>query len=304
MAAPPVGQTPADEDALSALFGGLHTAEAPVAPTADLFASTPVAPAPPVYTPEPAFTVEPMLPPAPPSEPAPPYEPPYEPQPSGAGYSPDFSATPPSPDDPTAGTQFFGGGSGDYEEPPNLDRTTAGEKAAFALAFLIPPAGLIASIVAAANSSRRRGWIHGFVRAALVISIVTTVAAGIAGAYGYKVLEDQRRFDSLVAASTQFCSTVAEQPDMVTPPTFGFPGPGASIPETIERIQAYIDRFDGLAAVSPSGIRTDVTRVADAARDILGTIETTRLVNDAQNVANMTNVAESTRIAAWEAQYC
>jgi hypothetical protein len=229
-----------------------------------------------------------------------------EPAPSApaAGYAQAFSSTPPSDDDPTAGTQFFGGGTGGYEDPPDLDRTTVGEKVVFVLAFLIPPAGLIGSIVAAAQSARRRGWVHPFVRAGLVISIVTTIIVGIAGAYGYKVLEDQRRHDALAAASTQFCATIAEQPGMIDPPTFGFPGPGASIPETIEGIQAYIDRWDALASVSPSGIRPDVTRVADAARDILETIETTRLVNNEQNIANMTQVAESTRIPTWQAEYC
>jgi hypothetical protein len=91
---------------------------------------------------------------------------------------------------------------------------------------------------------------------------------------------------------------------MITPPTFGFPSPGNSIPETIAGIQAYADKFDALAAVSPSGIRPDVTRVADAAREILSTIETTRLIDNASNVANMTNVAESTHLVAWAREYC
>ncbi len=303
LVSPPVGERPADADPLSSLFGGLQTAEAPVAPTVDLFESTPVAPASPVPAPEPAFTVEPELPTAPPPA-AEPEQPRAAAQAASGGYARTFSSAPPSDDDPTAGTQFFGGGTGDYEEPPDLDRTTVGEKVVFALAFLLPPVGLIGSIVAATQSARRRGWVHGFVRAGLVISVVTTIAAGIAGAFGYKALEDQQRRDSLVAASIQFCSTIAEQPDMIAPPAFGFPGPGASIPETLDGIQAYIDRWDALAAVSPSGIRPDVTRVADAARDIHETIETTRLVNNEQNVANMTNVAESTRIPAWEAEYC
>jgi hypothetical protein len=303
LTAPPVGERPSDEDPLSSLFGGLQTAEAPVAPTVDLFESTPVTPAPPVYVPEPAFTVDPVLPPAPAVEVEQPYEP-AAPAPVGVGYAQTFSSSPPPDDDPTAGTQFFGGGTGEYEEPPDLDRTTVAEKVVFALAFLLPPVGLIGSIVAAAQSARRRGWVHGFVRTGLVISVITTIAAGIAGAYGYKALEDQQRRDSLVAASAQFCATIAEQPDMIAPPAFGFPGPGASIPETLEGIQAYIDRWDALASVSPSGIRPDVTRVADAARDIYETINTSRLVNNEQNIANMSSVAETTRIPAWEAEYC
>jgi hypothetical protein len=302
---------------MSALFGGLgtETAEAPAVSTADLFASTPVAPPAPVYAPEPAFVVEPALPPAPPPTPpieaCPPVEPAYTPTPPPspapdprAGYPQAYGSEPPPTDDPTAGTQFFGGGTGDYEEPPDLDRTTAGEKAAFALAFLVPPVGLIGSIVAAAQSSRRRGWVHGLVRAALAISVVTTIAVSVAGAFAYKAFEDQRRHDALAAASTQFCATVAEQPDMITPPTFGFPAPGDSIPATLESIQAYVDKWNALAAVSPTGIRPDVSRVADAASEIQSTIETTRLVDNEANVANMSNVVGTTGIVAWASEYC
>jgi hypothetical protein len=296
LVSPPAGERPADQDPLSSLFGGLaETSEAPIVPTADLFASTPPAPSAPVYTPEPAFAV-PATPPAAPAQPA------YVPA-APAAAAPVYSA-PPSDDDPSGGTQFFGGGQGSFEEPPDLDRTTTGEKVAFALAFVVPPAGLIGSIVAAAQSARRRGWVHGFVKAALAISIVTTIVAGIGGAYAYKVFDDGQKHAALEAASAQFCSTVADQPDMITPPTLGFPGPGASIPETVTAIQEYIDRFDGLAAVSPSGIRPDVGRVSEVAGEILATIEETRLVDNEQNVANMTAVAESTGIVQWAAEYC
>jgi hypothetical protein len=308
--APPAGERPADQDPLSSLFGGLApTAESPIAPTDDLFASSPVAPPAPVYTPEPAFTAQPTPPAAPaPPAPEPVYVPaaePLAPAPApSAGYTQAFSSTPPPDDDPNAGTQFFGGGTGSFEEPPDLDRTTAGEKVAFALAFVVPPVGLIASIVAAAQSARRRGWVHGFVRAALVISILTTIVAGIGGAFAYKSFEDQQRHAAIEEASAQFCSTVAEQPDMITLPTFGFPGPGPSIPDTVTAIQEYIDRWDALADVSPSGIRQDVTRVADVAREILATIDETRLVDNEANIANMTAVAASTRIPAWATEYC
>ncbi len=305
VAAPPVGETPADEDPLGSLFAGLApTAESPQVP-ADLFASTPIVPEAPAYTPEPAFTAEPVAPAPPVYEPEAAYVPAAAPAPaSGDGYSQTFASTPPPDDDPNAGTQFFGGGTGNYEEPPDLDRTTVAEKVAFILAFLVPPAGLIASIVAAMQSARRRGWVHGFVRAAIAISLVTTVVAGIGGAMAYKAIEDEQKHAALEAASAQFCATIDEQPQMIEPPTFGFPGPGASIPETVESIQAYIDRFDGLASVSPSAIRPDATRIADVARDILAKIEETRLVDNEQNIANMSVVAESTRLPAWHAEYC
>jgi hypothetical protein len=210
----------------------------------------------------------------------------------------------PSDDDPNAGTQFFGGGAGEWEEPPNLDRTTLGERIAFILAFLVPPAGLIASIVAAVQSSRERGWVHRFVKVGLVISLLLSVVAGFAGVNLFKALDDARKHDAIAAASTQFCQTIADRPDMISPPAFGFPAPAASIPDTISSIQEYVDRWDALATVSPSGIRPDVKRVADAARGILTTVTESRLVDNDQNVQVMSSVATSTKVVGWSEEYC
>ena len=213
----------------------------------------------------PRSRLQPLPPPPRRLEPEPAYVPDRgRPRPApSAGYTQAFGSTPPPDDDPNAGTQFFGGGTGSYEEPPDLDRTTTGEKVAFALAFVVPPVGLIASIVAAAQSARRRGWVHGFVKAALAISIVTTIAAGIAGAFAYKTLEDQQRHAAIEAASTQFCATVAEQPDMITPPTFGFPGPGPSIPDTVD-VDPGVHR--SLATPSRTSRRAGSARTSPASR--------------------------------------
>lgn len=305
-AAPPSTAPPASDDPMASLFGGLaETSEGPVVPAGDLFASTPPVAAAPVYTPEPAFAVPPEAPAAPVPAPEPAYVPaaPAAAPASAPGSAP-YRAAPPPADDPTAGTQFFGGGEGSYDEPPNLDKTTVGEKVAFALAFVVPPAGLIASIVAAAQSARRRGWVHGFVRAGLVISVVTTIIAGIGGGFAYKAFDDAQKHDALEAASAQFCATVAEQPDMITPPTLGFPGPGASIQETVDSIQAFIDKWDALAAVSPSGIRPGVARVSNVAGEILDSIEKIRLVDNEANIANMTAVAQSSGVIEWHDEYC
>jgi hypothetical protein len=56
--------------------------------------------------------------------------------------------------------------------------------------------------------------------------------------------------------------------------------------------------------VSPTGIRADVSRVSDAASGILDNITTTRLVNNDENVAIMSSVAQSTNIVGWSQEYC
>jgi hypothetical protein len=313
LVSPDTGELPADEDPLKSLFG-LETEEQPAivdaappawetpaavaAPELPTFSPEPVPPVAPAYTPEPAFAAgvgsEPTFAAAPaPASGAP-----------SSSYALTDPSSAPSDADPTAGTQFFGGGAGEWEEPPNLDRTTVGERIAFVLAFILPPIGLIASIVAAVQSARVRGWVHRFVRAGLVIAIVTTVIAGFAGAYLFKVLEDARKHDAISAASAQFCAAVAADPTLIAPPAFGFPPPGASIPDTVTTFQAYVDKWDALAAVSPSGIRNDVTRVADSAREILDTVTKAHLVDDAQNQAVMSSVAESTNVVGWSEEYC
>jgi hypothetical protein len=311
------GELPADEDPLKALFGleteeqpaivdptpaAWETPSAPAAVGLPPFTPQPVEPAAPAYTPEPAFAV--AADPAVAAEPA--FAAAAAPAPGAASssYALTNPSSAPSDDDPTAGTQFFGGGTGEWEEPPDLDRTTLAERIALVLAFVLPPVGLIASIVAAVQSSRVRGWVHGFVRTALVISIVTTVIAGFAGAYLFKVIEDGRKHDSIAAASAQFCATIAADPTMIAPPSFGFPAPAGSIPDTVTAIQAFVDKWDALAKVSPSGIRNDVTRVADSARDILDTVTKSHLVDDEQNQAVMSSVAESTNVVGWSEEYC
>jgi hypothetical protein len=297
---PGTAPVPADEDPMKALFG-LQTEEqpaidldafaapaAPVAPAAPAVTEPPSTPAQPSFPP-PSFAADPVAAPGPVMAP----EPAYAPEPAPA----------PSDNDPTAGTQFFGGGVGEWEEPPDLDRTTTFERVAFVLAFT-GPIGLVMSIMAAVRSSRTRGWVHKFVRAAIGISIVFTIIVGILGAYLYKVAEDARQHDALEAASVQYCQTMADNPDMLSLPTFGFPAPGASVPETLEAIQEYVDRWDALAKVSPTQIRADVTRVADSARGILDTITTTRLVNNDENVAVMSSTASQTNIVGWAEEYC
>jgi hypothetical protein len=308
--ASPLGEGPSDEDPLKSLFG-LETEEQPAIdlgnapPSAPSQIDLPVfsEPAPvaapqPVYTPEPPFAEAAV----------PPLEPAFATAPAAASGSSSYALTDPAnvppDDDPNAGTQFFGGGAVEWEDPPHLDRTTLFEKIGLVLAVILPPVGLIASIVNAVQSSRERGWVHRVVKISLVLSVIMTVVAGFAGAYLYKVIDDARQHDAIAAASTQFCATVEADPGLISPPAFGFPAPGASIPDTIASIQAYVDKWNALAGVSPSGIRTDVNRVADSAQGILDAVTETRLVNNDENIAVMSSVAQSTNVVGWADEYC
>ncbi|HEV7741765.1 MAG TPA: hypothetical protein VGO65_05045 [Pseudolysinimonas sp.] len=300
---PGSGDVPADEDPLKSLFG-LETEEQPTIAPEHVAVSTPL----PTYTPEPPATAVYVPEPAFAAAPAPTLEPALATSGSTASGTSSYALTspaaPPADDDPNAGTQFFGGGVGDWEEPPDLDRTTVGEKVGLGLSIVLPPIGLIAGIVNAVQSSRERGWVHRIVRISLVLALILSVVAGFAGTYLYRVVDDARKHDALQAASAQFCSTVAADPSMIVPPAFGFPGPGPSIPDTLTSIQAYIDKWTALAKVSPSGIRTDVNRVADAASGIFDSITQSRIIDNEANIATMSSVAASTNIVGWADAYC
>jgi hypothetical protein len=339
IASPPASSVPADEDPMKSLFG-LETEEhpairpdapapepsgfgfdAPAAapePPADQFAAaqppafTPEPSAPlPTYTPEPAstsapYTPEPSFAAAPSAAPVP--EPAFAaaaaPASGASSYSLSQSGGVPADDDPSAGTQFFGGGAGEWDDSPDLDKTTTVEKIGLGLAILLPPIGLIAGIVNAVRSSRERGWVHRLIRISLGVAVVMTVVAGIGGAYLYKAIDDARKHDAIAAASAQFCKAVTDDPSMISPPAFGFPAPGATIADTITSFQAYVDKWTALAGVSPSGIRADVNRVVDSAQGIVDTVTKSRLVDNDQNIEVMSSVAGSTNIVGWADEYC
>jgi hypothetical protein len=194
--------------------------------------------------------------------------------------------------------------SDDDDDEPDIGRATVGEKIGLALAVLVAPIGLIVAVVAAARSSRRRGWVIGIVRASIAIAAVLSIVIGIGGYYEYTQLKLRQAHDEVAASSAAFCSTIKANPSMKQLPTFGWPAVGASIPESLKAMQAYEDRWTKLAAVSPAGIKSGVARVAAQAKKIVDSVEVARTVDDASNVAAMSAVASGSGVPAWYSEYC
>ncbi|HWH27218.1 MAG TPA: hypothetical protein VNT53_11315 [Pseudolysinimonas sp.] len=178
------------------------------------------------------------------------------------------------------------------------------EKITLVAAVLLPPFGLVAAIAAAVLSRSRRGWVIGLLKAAIALGIITTVIAVFGGVAAQKAIEAQRTHAAVEAASAKFCATIAKQPDMVEAPTFGWPKPAASIPDSIAAMQAYADRWAALAKVSPKGIRADVQQMSAAATQVIESVTVSRTVDDAGNIAVMTQAASSTAIPQWADNYC
>lgn len=183
-------------------------------------------------------------------------------------------------------------------------RTTAGEKAAFALAIVLAPLGLLASIAAAAISSRRRGWVPGLVSAGIVVGSVLTVAAGAAGVVVDGIAADQARQRSTAAASQPMCRAIRLVGLDPSGGEFGWPTPGDSIASTLSAVQAYADRWAAVSALAPSTLQSGTASIVSAAVGIESSIASSRTIDDAGNRARLRAVRGQSNLPRWVATYC
>lgn len=190
------------------------------------------------------------------------------------------------------------------ETPDDLERSTAVEKIGLVLAVIAGPIGLVMAIVNAARSGRRRGWLIGIVRASLVLGVLSSIAAGIAGYVLWNVRLDQIAHAEVAAASAEFCAAAQVDPAMVTPPTLGWPAEGASVSESITTMQTWTDRWAALAGSSPAKLRTGIELLAQTGQTIVDSVTQARVVDDTTNQAQIAAAAGQSGVAAWHTTYC
>ena len=227
---------------------------------------------------------------------------PVESAPSPSDFSLLLAAPPPASEGPGPSSPLD---TAPYRsDEPDIGRSTVGEKTTLLLAILVPPLGLLAAVVGAILSARRRGWVIGLLRAAIAIGLVLSVAAGIGGYLGLTALQQQQAHDRTAAASAAFCSTITAQPTLISSPAFGWPAAGATITDSLAAMQTYADTWTKLAKASPDGIRPEVAKVATAAKQIINSVTVARTVDDASNIALMTATASASGVPGWYAEYC
>jgi hypothetical protein len=190
------------------------------------------------------------------------------------------------------------------ETPEDLERSTIAEKLGLVLALLTGPIGLAVAIVNAVRSGRRRGWLIGVVRASLVLGVLSTIAAGIAGYTYWNIRADQIQHAETAAASAEFCAAAEADPTMVTPPTLGWPAPAASVGESIVLMQAWTDRWTALAATAPPGLKSGIELLAEKGQTIVDAVTQARTVDDAANQAQIAGVEAQAGVASWYSTYC
>jgi len=192
-----------------------------------------------------------------------------------------------------------------YEEvdEKQLARSTPLERVMFVLAFAVPPVGLIGSIVTAARSSSRRGWVIGLVKAGIAVGVVLSlVTAGFAYA-GYSVLQQQQAHDRIAAASAEFCAAMTKDPTLARDDG-GWPAPAGTVPQSLTAMQKFVDRWNALAKESPSGIRSKVATVAAAGSEVIKTVTAQRTINDADNRSLVQSAVSSAGVQNWRSEYC
>lgn len=194
----------------------------------------------------------------------------------------------------------------DFSDRPERTRPRASplEWAALVLAVVAPPVGLLTSIAARIVASRTHGWITRVLRAATVVSIVLTVAVGIGAIASTVIGQREAAQATLVADSAPFCAALDETPGVLELPGYGWPTERLSIPDSIVAMQAYQERWAGLAAIAPDGILPGVRSVADAAQSLTNSLVTTQVIDRARNLEQISTVTRASGIPAYVSTYC
>jgi hypothetical protein len=209
--------------------------------------------------------------------------------------APPATAFPPGPLLPTANPM---------EPPEHLERATTGERVGLVLAVLTGPVGLILAIVSAVRGARRRGWVIGVGRAAIVLGVISTIGFGIGGVVLADLRAQQMQFDRLAAASAEFCAAGTENPALVAPPTLGWPAPAATVAESLTLMQEWTTRWTDLAATSPEELRAGLELLVAQGTTIVDTVTQARSVDDAANQAAIAATATQSGVADWFQTYC
>lgn len=194
----------------------------------------------------------------------------------------------------------------DFSDRPERSKPRASplEWAALALAILAPPLGLVVSIAARIVASRTHGWITRVLSIATVVSIVLTIIVAAGAVVSTLVGQSEAAEAKIVADSAPFCAALDETPGVLDAPGYGWPTERLSIPDSIVAMQAYQERWAGLAAIAPDGIRPGVRSVADAAQSLTNSLVTTQVIDRERNLEQISTVTRATGIPAYVAKYC
>jgi hypothetical protein len=189
-------------------------------------------------------------------------------------------------------------------EPRRRSGTGVVDWVALGLSILAPPVGVLASIAALIIGVRRNGYAATVAKVALGVAIVLSLVLGVAY---YLVTVSQQKtaaYDAIVQSSSQFCARLKTDPATLASPTYGFPTGAPTISASIAAIRQYDTFWSGLVSVAPAGIRPGTQGISAAAARILSSLQSSRVLDDDGNVAQIQQEVSASGINAWVSHYC
>lgn len=190
------------------------------------------------------------------------------------------------------------------EPQPRRSSNTPLDWAAFILAFVLPPIGMITAIVALVLGSRSRGFGAGIAKAAVAIAVVLSIGLGVGAVVLNKLATDAAAHDSIVASSQPWCSKLASNPGTLTSDTYGWPAPANTVPDSLPPMQAYVDQWTALLKIAPKGIKTGTKEIESTAASILSSVTKTQTLDDASDVSTMQDAVGNSGVPQWVSEYC
>jgi hypothetical protein len=152
------------------------------------------------------------------------------------------------------------------------------------------------------RSARRAAVDSRSLAVPIIVALVVVAVVGgaaFAGWYLVKTSEDEVKADSAA-----FCSALAETPDALSQPGFGWPTDGADLATTLEHMKDFKKRWQAIAKVAPPTIKPDAKAVASAAAIVVKGIVDSKSIDRPTTLATMDAVTSKTAIPAWSAKYC
>ncbi|TBN56159.1 hypothetical protein EYE40_01415 [Glaciihabitans arcticus] len=194
----------------------------------------------------------------------------------------------------------------DFSDRPEQvkPRATPLEWIALALAVLVPPLGLVLSIIAGFVSRAKRGWTTWVVRTATVLGVILTIAVIVGGVVLDAIGRSEAAEAKIVADSAPFCASLDTTPGILEAPAFGWPTEPTTIDETVVAMKAYQLRWKELADIAPAGISSGTRSIAFAAQSLVTAVESTKVIDRTGNLSHMKAITAAAGIPAWVARYC
>lgn len=183
-------------------------------------------------------------------------------------------------------------------------RASALEWISLVLAVVMPPLGLIVSILARVITRHRHGWTTRVAIAATAVSIVLTIVLGAALVVASFNADDDAAKAAVLARAQPLCAALAKTPGVLDTQGYGWPTAVASIGDTVVSMKAYQAHWAELESLAPASAKAGITAIAAKAAALVSNVETSQSIDRGANLTKMDAVTSASGLPSWVAQYC